>query len=359
MPIRIGSAAFALGLMMYPAEALAQNAAQPSEREPLTEEGQEQRGRAGEQDAAPEQRDTTQLLPAIQGIEAAIRDLIAEESEIEREAERRRNADDLRAQQDMALWSFWTTLAAGASVFLTAVGVYLIWRTMRYTRDAALYAKTAADASVAMVDEAGKSTNAAAVAADAANDANRLNRQVFLADQRPWVAVECKLAKPLTWNVNGCNLSFIVAMKNTGRTPALNADIHFRAYSSYGVDHLKNQLALADTARKAPWVMGNTVFPGATVVQHRGTSISLENIIAANDAWVPQTEECRYWAAPIIIGCVQYRSVFGGIPHQAGFIYRVIRVVAVNDSVVISPSVGDIPVEHLALERWFEDGRVD
>lgn len=52
---------------------------------------------------------------------------------------------DLDAQEDMAWWAMWMFFAATAGTILSAVGVFLIWRTLLYTRDAAKHTRTAVE----------------------------------------------------------------------------------------------------------------------------------------------------------------------------------------------------------------------
>ena len=118
--------------------ALAQYPSGPAlESEPEAGRRQQDSGRASQQDAAPEQENSPALLPDIQGIEAPARDLIAKENEAARQRQEEREKSDLKAQEKVARWTFWMSVAAFASVFLTAVGVVLIWRTLTHTRRAA------------------------------------------------------------------------------------------------------------------------------------------------------------------------------------------------------------------------------
>lgn len=135
--------------------AYAQEATQPAiESQPIPAVGQEQRGGTGEQDTAPELSYTERLLTAVERIEPAVRELIAEENKVERERQQEREVRDLSAQEHMARWAERMGWAAIASIILTAVGVLLIWRTLLHTRDAAKHAGAA-------VDEAKKATVAA------------------------------------------------------------------------------------------------------------------------------------------------------------------------------------------------------
>lgn len=158
---RIGGTALALGMIVAAPGALAQERIEPAleeqPEEPVATERQEKGGATGQQDAAPEQERAIDFLSGIQGIEAAIRDLIAEEDEIARQRQEDREISDLKAQQDMALWAMLMVFATFATVVVTAVGVFLIWKTLTYTAAAATHTKVAADAAVAMLDEAKQS----------------------------------------------------------------------------------------------------------------------------------------------------------------------------------------------------------
>ncbi|MCO5082280.1 MAG: hypothetical protein M9955_11555 [Rhizobiaceae bacterium] len=108
---------------------------------------------------APEPGYAERFLTAVERIEPAIRELIAEEDKVTADAERERDDADLRAQQSMAVWAFWMFVASALSVVLTGVGVVLIWRTLLHTRDAAIHAGAA-------VLEAKNATKAAQDAVD-------------------------------------------------------------------------------------------------------------------------------------------------------------------------------------------------
>ena len=76
-----------------------------------------------------------------------------------------------------AEWMFYATFLIGVvSVFVTTAGVFLVRRTLDLQRTA---------------------TEAATEAAKASVEANRLNREGFIADQRPWLSVEVVVTGPL------------------------------------------------------------------------------------------------------------------------------------------------------------------
>jgi hypothetical protein len=351
---RIGSAAFGLGLLAVLPRALAQNTPEPTYESQGVQEAGEQ---TGGEPAAREPEGADRLFPlivamehalrdlipadrftsALNAIERAIRDLTAEDESEYRERQEARNEADLRAQQGM----FW---AAAASVVLTALGVWLIWKTLVYTR--------------ATVEEARKGTAAATQAAEAALEANKLNRDVFVAEQRAWVAIKnIKIASSLLWSDKQGNIAIQFAIENTGRTPAkyvwLEAGIDIngshRAYASYR--------ELTQRARQMGQTLGYAgergyiLFPGERITQGLGFVISEADLKAQfgdRDGW---SEEIAIF--PTLFGCVRYELIFGGERRQTGFIMRILRVPDASEVIAIGPAFGDIPLEQLMLHREF------
>ncbi len=79
-------------------------------------------------------------------IKSIARALEAANNKPEPEAEKRRAEQDLKAQKDMATWALGMLLASGADILLTGVGIFLIWRTLVHTKDAAKAARDAVTA---------------------------------------------------------------------------------------------------------------------------------------------------------------------------------------------------------------------
>lgn len=131
MPGCIGSIVAALWLMSALSGAAAQERTEPAlDRQPIPETREETGAEPRQAGARPIETDADRLVPAIKTIEGAIRDLIPEENPEYRERQEHRELADLHAQQDMAFWAkamFW---AAVVSLFLTAIGIWLIWRTL-------------------------------------------------------------------------------------------------------------------------------------------------------------------------------------------------------------------------------------
>lgn len=201
--------ATAFGLACIAAPLHAQDLPDPAvEDQPIPVPVPEQASPAGEQDARPEQQGRVpDLTPAIQGVESAIRQLLAEESRSEKQQQEERDIRDLKAQEEMALWANRMGWAAIASLVLTAAGVFLIWRTLIYTRTAAIAARDA-------VEEAKRTTEAA----------------IFtMKSERAWMLltgyqVDGAAAGAETLDVR-TGLLFSPTVVNGGRSPAMHATI--------------------------------------------------------------------------------------------------------------------------------------
>ena len=212
-------AAVAFGLSLSAFSAIAQEAAKPAfEGQPIPTIRQVQSSGAGEQNAREEPSYADRFLAAVERIEPAIRKLIAEEDEIERQAERSRDSADLRAQQEMARWAFWIALVSGASVFLTAIGLALIGGTLMYTKQAAIHA--------------GEAVGEARNATKAAQDAIEVTRQIGLNQMRPWVVFQQVDFVPVnkddkyTKLIDSLGLDTYVVWVNKGGTPAVRTQIY-------------------------------------------------------------------------------------------------------------------------------------
>lgn len=147
------------------------------------------------------------LLPALEGIEAAIRDLVREESEEERNRAANQVAQDVEAQTEMAQWAMEMALASMAAALFTLVGLVLIWRTLHYTKKAALSAD-------GMLSEA----KAATLEAKAANS-------IMAEQRRAWVCID-NFVPQIVKSDSQRNVDFEIALEvvpeiiNKGDRPA-------------------------------------------------------------------------------------------------------------------------------------------
>ncbi|MBX3489795.1 hypothetical protein [Parvibaculum sp.] len=137
MPRGYRLAIIALGLTLLAYQGHSQEAEKSAlEGQPVAEERQSHSAPTSEKIPTPKQQDASSLVPAIQGIETAVRDLVAAQDQGKDVDEIQRQKDDLDAQEKMALWAMWMFVAAATSVLLTGAGILLLWKTLKATRDA-------------------------------------------------------------------------------------------------------------------------------------------------------------------------------------------------------------------------------
>jgi len=170
--------------------------------QPATEDqpGQEEGISDSENATTPEQQQPFDPIAALQGIEAAIRDLVAESDEGEQDRAER----DLRAQEEMAQWAFWMFISSAASVVLTFFALLAIVRTLVHT-------KRAADSAEGMLDEASATTVAA-------NETIEVTRDIGQAQVRAYLGLE--MAGGVV--EEGKPLLFHIKITNHGQSPAIN-----------------------------------------------------------------------------------------------------------------------------------------
>jgi hypothetical protein len=77
------------------------------------------------------------------------------------------------------------------------------------------------------MDDATTAANAAKDGALAATEANKLNRDHFATDQRPWLSVSNKLefTSPVKFEEGGAFTTVKFSVRNSGKSPALNVGI--------------------------------------------------------------------------------------------------------------------------------------
>tara|TARA_R110002167_G_scaffold15735_1_gene62532 strand:- start:99 stop:1067 length:969 start_codon:yes stop_codon:yes gene_type:complete len=169
---------------------------QGARRQPSTAEGQD--GSNG-QPSAPSSTSEKSLQRIAGAMEAEVARGASEQEDDQA-------SRDLQAQESMAWWAQLMFWAAAAGTLLSGLGVFLIWRTLLYTR-------TAAGHSEKMVIEAAKATEAALRSAKVAE-------QALVGVERPFLVFQ-----PGKRLGNAQYYSFV----NHGRTPCviLQSDVRF------------------------------------------------------------------------------------------------------------------------------------
>lgn len=181
-------------------------------------------GQAQEPESPPEQSfEAVDPSPALQGIEAAIRELAAEEDEREQRAQERREQRDLAAQEAMAFWAEWMTYATGATVFLTLIGLAALIRTLHHTKRAADYTGT-------MLDEAKRATEAAQATVD-------ITKRIGEAQTRAYLSIE----RVTLFFPDPDNMTLDVVVKNTGQSPAVRVCLAVQLAGYVEIDDVEQE----------------------------------------------------------------------------------------------------------------------
>ncbi len=191
---------------------------------------------------------------------------------------------------------------------------------------------------------------------DIAQKSNELNSKIFLSTERPWISVQVLIGGPITYDVNGLNVSLIFRLQNVGRTPAKNVGINFSLIALDKYDNERPnrvQKELCEQAEKIPALLQPvyTLFPGETIDQPMTTNIGMGE--------VKSLIERDKFISPMILGCVNYEFTFESGCHQTGFrlnINRIKRSQSGIYSICIFSDDGDVPANEIQFNRGFGPG---
>jgi hypothetical protein len=242
-----------------------------------------------------------------------------------------REYSDLRAQWQAAeasrgqeWFALWQTIIAAVATGVAGIGtLFLIW-TFRENR---------------------RSADAAVAAAKAAEDANRINWQAYIADQRPWLAINFKLDGPLTCSENDVTLELLFRIRNVGKSPAVMARMRTELVKRSDLsDVQRRQFFLTEKIEKQGTVHidGRTIFPGSYIEFAR-------QITASNDMfmYIIRNQVTISYRLPIIIGSVSYSPTSGDVMYQTGFIIEILRLRDDGDPTDSMDGLQGIPANRL------------
>ena len=169
--------------------------------------------------------------------------------------------------------------------------------------------------------------------ADAAGQSAETAKNVFVTDQRPWVAVAPHIVSDLKWDTNGdARVTVDILTENTGKTPAVNIDVSAEFVVLKLDDPRPYQKRLCDPIRtrvQSPWSIGEILFPAHPEHYLWNLPIS-HSAIEEFNTWEAKAfglsdNERRKNFHPALIGCVDYKFTFAEGHHQTGFINDLFR----------------------------------
>ena len=275
--------AVAFGLTLLANQTWSQAA---TENEPRQEES----ATATENDSSENQPGSPDITSALEKIEAAIRDLIAEEDKIAAEAQKSRESRDLKAQEGMAHWAKWMFFATFATVVLTFAALAAIIRTLHHTR-------RAADSADQMLVESQHATSAAS---------------------RAWLTIKPKRFEIIIERDGGIGVCVDCLLANEGKSPAFDIGTDFLAVAQADNmainkgDLVRNFAAECWAAEKLP-KSTRMAMPGDEYERSACPSV----------AFFDHEEPSEYELTVII--CTSYRVVYDPNIHQTVCVFDISR----------------------------------
>jgi hypothetical protein len=244
------------------------------------------------------------------------------------------------------------TAAASASQVNAIEAQERVMREQAETMAASLdFTKRAADAAQA-------SANAANTHAVAAEEANRINRDLLIATQRPWVSARLTIAGDLIYRDDGAAvLPITCTLKNIGRTPATSVWPRIRGVlqGPAGKNNVGLQRLFMAEIRQSDDIsrqFGHIIFPNQEIPVETAI-ILLNDEIKASQAAEAEREILQI----AVIGFVEYQFTFPDQPRETGFIYMVLaeHPRLQRMTFTIFRDLGDIPRDKLDIRPSWVD----
>lgn len=152
-----------------------------------------------------------------------------------------------------------------------------------------------------------------------AESAARTTERAFLVAQRPWLEISVQIDGPLEWDKRSVHVACTVVVKNAGKDPAFEAEVHTRAFI-LGTNSLKipeefEKFCMGKGEETAPRTSkGGVIFPG---------QISKQKQLA----WFPREERRKAISLqPVIFVCVYYRSNITNQRHKTGMVFYLLKI---------------------------------
>jgi hypothetical protein len=210
-------------------------------------------------------------------------------------------------------WMVWLTgiLAFVASLQLIVFGLQA--RRLRQTIEA--MKKIGADQSRDMQ----ASIAVAKESADAAIDSNKLTRDLFYAEQRPWLILEINGWTPLNWEDKGARFSIDVTITNAGKSPATNVWFEAVAFPSGRFNPAFVETVRAYCVERAT-IRDSVIDNGISVVPGRPYRTGF-NLMLFRDEIDKNIVMDEDWFSAAIKTCIAYRSAIDQTTKYAGSMY--------------------------------------
>lgn len=167
--------------------------------------------------------------------------------------------------------------------------------------------------------------------ADLAKQSIKLYRDNFIADQRPWLSTDVKIASPMNFQ-NGPSVLLKIIIKNIGRSPAMQVTTFAvilpveKAISP--IETIKDH-----SAKFGPSSIGHTIFPNHEIEANHSVG------------GVP-IEYTKTPIPPCLLVCVKYKFTFADEVRQTSQLFSLVRI----DTPTAQLFVCDLPTEPIRPE---------
>lgn len=184
-------------------------------------------------------------------------------------------------------------------------------------------------------------------------EGNRLTRQSFVAEQRPWMALEgIEKASPLVWKDEEGKITFRFVFKNYGNSPAIQVDVHTEIIAKFATLHTDIFDEFSRRNRSKTYNFGGaTVFPGKIFKATQGISIPKKEIdqYFADAAAIGQGE----WrhVTMVLAGSIQYKTTLDDEFRFTEFVFMLFRDDGEGPR-MIAPDDGEVPIKEIVLKHW-------
>lgn len=234
-----------------------------------------------------------------------------EANRVQREAEKKDDhaSRDLVAQESMATWAKFSFFATLASVILSGGGLLALLYSLHLNR---------------------RATNAAQNAVVVARETNE-------AQSRAWVSVNCQLGKPVREKthagIEGIYFDVACHAQNHGRSPATSVSFHAEiALLGPGAPSMEGRMIeYCDAIRTRAEHEAEAIFPEAIKQFSHMVFLptaDIEGAIAGQGFKM---------IAPIVYGCLNYKSPYTKGVRQTRFAYSVVSVNESGQAMVLMP----------------------
>jgi hypothetical protein len=226
--------------------------------------------------------------------------------------------------------------------------VYLTAALAAITGLLALYTARLFRATVKLGEEA-KSTG---------KDQSAITKQMFLAENRPWILVKPSIGSDLTYDDKGSARVVIhVTTTNVGKGPAIGVSVAAKFQVVFGNTIILQQQFIEQQKQVCLQTneSGVTLFPGEQFIAKLNLPISVQemNQLSHSFTAIAKTKEVLT-AFPIsLLGAVVYRFTFEEGVHQTGFIFDLNKRDPQNSNInlMIDTDDGPIPANLLQLRQ--------